>query len=240
MRRILSAVLSVVCTVSLALPAFAEELPGESEPDRCCSEQVTFSDCSDSETYTETNRALSASEEVNSQSDKDVNNDNYPNIPDGAAQEDSFITDTVVAIMYLCVSGPHTHYIFGHTWICIKNISEDSLTVGERIITPGEMASFGLHHFDGMHYDDEMYDYSGENVKALEYKLTRSDLDSAKHEITNSRWHWYEYFAHNCTNFATSVWNKVTGRHFFAFCFPFIVQIQMAGSGLINIIMSCR
>ena len=148
------------------------------------------------------------------------------------AGEDSILTDIPVAIMYLCVSGPHSKYVFGHTWICIKNISDEKLTVGSKIIEPGKMSSFGLHHFDGMHYDDEMYDYNGETVKTREKRLTRSELKTAADEITDRNWHWYEYFAHNCTNFATSVWKETTGQHYFAFCFPFIVQIQMAVSGM--------
>ena len=136
-----------------------------------------------------------------------------------------------VAIMYLCVSGPHAPYYFGHTWICIRNISDEVINIGESIINPGMMESFGLHHFDGMHYDREMNNYRGETVKAREFMLTKNDISSAMKEITDSRWHWYEYFTHNCTNFATSVWQETTGQHYFTFCFPFVVQIQMAVSG---------
>ncbi len=228
MKKIVSVVLSLVSVIALAIPAFAEELSDDPDPDRCYAEQYVTAPISEvPDSTTALNSEQSASDDSDSLSD-----DTHENAPDSISEEDSIISDAIVAIMYLCVSGPHAPYYFGHAWICIKNISEETIMIGSHSVAPGEMASFGLQHFDGMHYNDEMNDYRGETVSAREYRLTRNDLDKAEKEITNSRWGWYEYLAHNCTNFATSVWNKVTGQHFFAFCFPFIIQIQMAGTDL--------
>ena len=48
-----------------------------------------------------------------------------PDFIDGGNEEDGFITDNLpVAILYLCASGPHAPYAFGHAWICIKNITK--------------------------------------------------------------------------------------------------------------------
>lgn len=145
--------------------------------------------------------------------------------------------DEPVAIIYLCVSGPHAHYFFGHTWICIRNISSGTITVDGTDIQPGEMASFGLHHDGGLHINRELNRYRGETVTAKQASLTSSQLSDAEGEITSSRWSWYELFAHNCTNFATSVWAMVTGVNYVAFCFPFIVQMQMALSGTDSLVI---
>lgn len=237
MKRIVSIVLSFASILTIAVPAFAEELPDEAEPDRCCAEQETTEQFFAEEYPLENLSAVQYPETSSTVSSAYSEENNSINNPNRVSEEDSIITDTVVAIMYLCVSGPHAPYFFGHTWICIKNISDEAITVGSRTLEPGEMMSAGLHHDGGMHYDDEIHDYEGDTVQAREYELTRDELRTAEKEITNSRWHWYEYFAHNCTNFATTVWNKVTGQHYFAFCFPFIVQIQMAGNGLERIVM---
>jgi hypothetical protein len=220
MKRITSLILALATILAIATPAFAQDITAD-EPDYINYEIVENED-----------QAIDTEEAVQTAPD-------YADIEDYVAvnEDESLITDTVVAIMYMCVSGAHTKYIFGHTWICIKNVSDKAIRVGNAEIAPGSMASFGLHHFDGLHYDDEMNDYRGETVSATEYQLTSRELKAAEEEITNSRWHWYEYLTHNCTNFATSVWKKVTGKGYFAFCFPFVVQIQMAGAGLKKIVI---
>lgn len=231
MRRILSAVLAVISVLTIASTSFAQDVT--------TIEHTTTADTLATVSDTEV-PSLPSAEQVPVDESESTTFSADSNVPDSVSDDDSIISDAYVAIMYLCVSGIHAPYAFGHTWICIKNTSDETITIGSRNIEPSEMASFGLHHFDGMHYDDEMNDYRGETVSAREYKLTREDLGKAADEITASRWHWYEYLTHNCTNFATSVWNKVTGSHYFAFCFPFVVQIQMAGNGLSKLTIGSR
>ena len=217
MKKLTSLILAAVSVVTIAAPAFADEpdyidIPAQSA---AVIEEDYYSQAAP-DFFEETDAA---------EPDTAVAG------PDADSEGDSILTDIPVAIMYLCVSGPHAHYAFGHTWICIKNISGKEITVGSSTIAPGEMISTGLHHDGGLHYNREMARYNGETVKAREKVLTISDLRTAEKEITNSRWHWYEYLGHNCTNYATSVWKKATGQGYFAFCFPFVVQIQMAISG---------
>ena len=155
-----------------------------------------------------------------------------PDFIDGGNEEDGFITDNLpVAILYLCASGPHAPYAFGHAWICIKNISDREITVGTETVEPGKMISAGLHHDGGLHFNDEMKDYDGKMVSAKSTYLFEDDLSKAENEILKDRWSWYELFAHNCTNFATAVWKATTGKGYAVFCFPFIVQLQMAFGG---------
>jgi hypothetical protein len=215
MKKFTAVLLTLITFITISTPAFAQDTAGNAPESIQIEAEVNEEQLSAGE------ESYAANVSDSFESEDAAEND-----------DESLLSDAVVAIMYMCVSGPHAPYIFGHTWICIKNVTEKNLKVGNTEIAPGAMASFGLHHFDGLHYDDEMYDYSGETVNATECKLTRRDLKSAEEEITNSRWHWYEYLTHNCTNFATSVWKKVTGKGFFVFCFPFVVQIQMAKEGL--------
>ena len=221
MKKITSIILALTSVIAIATPAFAgyENIGTPSEAETETAEIVSF---------------------VQNDEQGIIDNDAVNEENSCSNDDESILSDKIVAIMYMCASGPHAPYIFGHIWICIKNISDKALKVGSTEIEPGAMASFGLHHFDGLHYDDEMYDYSGEKVKASECSLTLKDLRAAEEEITNSRWHWYEYLTHNCTNFATSVWKKVTGKGFFVFCFPFVVQMQMAKVGLKEILIERR
>lgn len=153
-------------------------------------------------------------------------------IPNDSHESD----DDDVAIIYLCVV-PYTssRYAFGHSWICIKNISNKAIKVGPQTIATGEMISAGLHSFKGMTFNEEMDDYRGRSVKALEYTLNKKDFAKVTKEIMSSRWNSYEVFAHNCTNFATAVWKAATGKFMLAFCFPFIVSFQMLGAGRVVI-----
>ena len=81
----------------------------------------------------------------------------------------------------------------------------------------------------------EMSKYKGQSVQAKKKELTAQELKKVEDEVTKDKWTWYELFTHNCTNFAVSVWQSATGQSFVAFCFPFVVQIQMAASGTENL-----
>lgn len=245
MKKFTSIILAVLTVIAIAVPAFAEEAEYEA-PEILVEEIITEEpeQAEEAESF-EMPEAVEAEEpeELPEIEKEDVYqpetaraavNESTGINSDTAENEDESLKD-FVATMYLCVSGMTGKYWFGHTWICIRNDSDEDIKIGSRVIAPGEMASFGLHHFDGMHYDDEMRDYNNKNVKAEEKKLTRSDLKNAEDEITNSNWHWYEYLTHNCTNFATSVWKKVTGKHYFAFCFPFVVSSQMRNTKSLKI-----
>ena len=230
MRRILSAILAVISVFTVASPVFAQDITAIDYATEADSPAAVF-DTEISSLPAAEQAYFDESESATLSADSDVH--------DSISNDDPTLTDNAVAIIYLCASGPHIPYFTGHAWVCIRNISEDNLTVGDRIITPGEMASFGLHSFNAMLCDEEMDVYAGETVRAREYELTQSDFDSAVREITASKWRWYELFTHNCTNFAISVWNEATGQNLVAFCFPFIVQLQIM-FGSVGLVMSSR
>jgi len=257
MKRIISIILAVISTVIIAVPAFADETgsealaeriteayteeyadeyTGEGETEEPHSEEQT--EAPDAEEvqaeYIEEPEAITeettATETAEEPAVRLANEPAAVEMGEGE-NEDSSVIDDVVAIMYLCISGPHSPYLFGHAWICIENPGDETIDVCGYTLEPGEMMSMGLHSGRGMTFNEEMHDYKGKTVQAKKTELRKSDLANAESEISNSRWGWYELFSHNCTNFATSVWKRVTGQRFAAFCFPFIVQIQMAISG---------
>jgi len=145
-----------------------------------------------------------------------------------------------VARMYLCVGGIRVPYFFGHAWICIENISDEPITIDGVTIQPGETVSTGLRSGSGgskvgKNWNCEMKDYRGCKISAVSTEVTSAQLKTAENEIENSKWSWYELFTHNCTNYATSVWAAVTGKRYFAFCFPFVVRGQFSSSEVVQV-----
>ncbi|MBR3438527.1 MAG: hypothetical protein IKH13_03370 [Clostridia bacterium] len=230
MKKLTALLLSAATILTLATPAFAVEENAAVHEQATEAQVFEISDEQFVETaQTEIPDAQAAEENsVDEIAPQDVQTPDGEQ-SNGNEDEDSiFSKKDPIAIIYLCVSGPAAHYGFGHTWICIKNISKKAISIGDYEIKPGKMSSFGLHHFDGMHINDEMRHYNHQKVTALAREINAEGLAKAEKEILSKTWKWYEYLAHNCTNFATTVWLRTTGQFFLAFCFPFIVQIQMA------------
>ena len=134
--------------------------------------------------------------------------------------------DGTVADIYLCVSGFHIPYFFGHAWICISNESDAPITVGTETIAPGAMISAGLHSRVGMEFNREMRQFSGSTVTAIRRSLTREALANAEREIMDPKWDSYLLFSKNCTNFSAAVWKAATGESYTAVVFPFVLQTQ--------------
>ena len=148
-----------------------------------------------------------------------------------AAQEDE-----PVAEISLCVSGMlFPYYFFGHSWICIFNISSQTLTVGEIRLAPGEMMSVGLHSNAGMTYNREMSRFGGKTVNALRRQITAAQLQNAQREILSSDWDHYYLFSHNCTHFATAVWKAATGDGYRPSVFPLLLKSQLPSDQLTQI-----
>ncbi|MBR5411206.1 MAG: hypothetical protein IK104_11100 [Clostridia bacterium] len=143
-------------------------------------------------------------------------------VPAAAAQTES----GNVAEIYLCVSGFHTSYIFGHAWICIRNISDAPITVRSETLAPGAMLSVSLHAGVGREFNREMRQYRGKSVTAIGRPLTRAALANAEREIMDSKWGSYLLFSKNCTNFSAAVWKAATGESYRAVIFPFVLKNQ--------------
>lgn len=229
MKKFLAGVLAALTVMSTATAAFADYEPSADSIDTRTAEYLEDEEYYyEDEYYNEYDFNDDIADEP-----EDPYVDETPDIPSEA--------DETIAIIYLCsVPYPTLHYIFGHSWICIKNVSDEELSIGSQTIAPGEMISAGLHSTmskgrSGMSFNDEMNDFKGRSVSAVQYFLTEKEFTKMSKEITNSKWSWYELFTHNCTNFAAAVWRAATGNFMLAFCFPFIVSIQMIGAGRITI-----
>ena len=147
--------------------------------------------------------------------------------------------DARVAALYLCGSHSVDGCIFGHTWIYIENLSDQVLTVGKKTLAPGKGMSVGLHSkrvgggdHGGVYYDSESSVLAGKDAKQAatlkkEAQITLSQLENVTREILSGKWDHYELFTHNCTNFASKIWDVATGDHTFGFCFPFVLMLQM-------------
>ena len=205
MKRFVSAILAIVMTLLLFCSVYADNSPELAEQ----------------------SAAVDSAENIQLSSEDIADVVSPENIESDASGKD----DENVAILYLCAAGPRGRYIWGHAWIMIKNISDEDIVIGENIIPPGTMISAGLHHDGGLKYNRELETFNGCTVSAKEKYMNAKELEICKKEMFSSRWSWYEYFAHNCTNFATSVWLAVTGNFYICFCFPFVVQLQLAASG---------
>ena len=144
-------------------------------------------------------------------------------------------SDGAVAEIYHCASGMSLTYFFGHTWICIRNVSGETLSIGEKTIEPGQMIAAGLHYGRGLEYDREMGQFSGKSVSALKCRINRDQFAAAASEIQNANWNHYELFTHNCTNFSTSVWQAATGQRLSPFIFPFVVKSQMSSRSPVSL-----
>ena len=210
MKKYLSIIIAVLMLLSFSSAAFAgayDEIPAT----EC---DVSTPDCAATETET---RQYSASYGSDEQSiDAETNG--------------LFDRSSTAAKMYLCFSHPYDKYIFGHVWIVIENTGTRTLRVADLEIQPGDIGTFGLHHFDGLHINDEKAIFRGRSVKALEVTVSYEQIEEIDTEMCSARWHRYEYFTHNCTNFVSAIWKIATGRGFFVFCFPFIIAIQMSGA----------
>ena len=140
-----------------------------------------------------------------------------------AAEQDS----ETVAEIYLCFCGIRLPYIFGHTWVCIVNVSGETLTVGPQTLEPGQMLSAGLHAGGGMVFNREMGEFRGRSVTAIRATMTREDLQRAADEIMSSKWDHYYLLTHNCTHFAAAVWRAATGESYTTAIFPFVLKSQV-------------
>lgn len=173
-----------------------------------------------------------------------------PNLPEdlhGTPAPDEIVEDTTpdlpvdakVAALYLCGSHSVDGCFFGHTWIYIENLSDQVLTVGKKTLAPGKGMSVGLHSKrigggdrGGVYYDSESSVLAGKDAKQAatlkkEARITLGQLENVTREILSGKWDSYEMFTHNCTNFASAIWDAATGDHTFGFCFPFVLMLQM-------------
>lgn len=102
---------------------------------------------------------------------------------------------------------------YGHAFLSVKNISENNITVGDRLVVPNETITIGLwnilEHF-GVWYNIEgnyisEYDKYSHRV-SLTIGINTSDIEEISNMIAKSD-RWSPFF--NCSTFAMKTWNLV-------------------------------
>ena len=153
-----------------------------------------------------------------------VTNPALPSLRAAAVGQD----DQTVAVMHLCVSGISVPYFFGHSWICITNVGDETIVIGQEAIAPGQTVSVSTHARVGMEFNREMNQFRGRSVTAVRAELTSEALTKAENEILSSKWDNYSMFFHNCTHFCAAVWKAATGKTYATALFPFILKSQFS------------
>lgn len=136
--------------------------------------------------------------------------------------------ERTVAVMHLCVSGIRLPYFFGHSWLCITNVSDEAIAIGQETIAPRQTVSVSTHARVGMEFNREMNQFRGRTVTAVRTELTSEALAKAEKEILSSKWDNYSMFFHNCTHFCAAVWKAATGKAYATALFPFILKSQFS------------
>ena len=148
------------------------------------------------------------------------------------AEETQENSDEIVANMYLC----HTRSIetlFGHTWVYIENISNETLQIGAYACPPGQGVTVGtwaLTRNDGwgIYYNLESYcinTFGAKRVRAMKDTLTRAELAKVSARVTKQNF--WEFFFVNCSFYAAAVWNAKRRKKVVPFIHPTVVWLQI-------------
>lgn len=128
--------------------------------------------------------------------------------------------------------------ISGHTWIYVHNYSGEPIQVGLYEVPAGQGVSVGSFSFSvrdgwGLYYNLEAYRENRDDNSANHWTITK-ELNADELEILSSSLKDYPNywgFAANCATFAFSIWNSVTGDHFFSLLIPAISQFMVRVGG---------
>lgn len=133
----------------------------------------------------------------------------------------------VVAELYVC-SSMSIPVIAGHTYIYVKNLTDEPLQVGLYEVPVGEGVSIGTLSISvsdgwGIYYNLEAHrenrDDHLSDVWSKSVYLDRDDLADLNERLDGYLNHWDIFF--NCAYFAYSMWNGTTGD----FVMPFIIPL---------------
>lgn len=146
-------------------------------------------------------------------------------------------TDEAVATISLC-SNIYVWPISGHTWIYVHNNSDEPIQVGHYEVPVGQGVSVGAFSFSvddgwGLYYNIEAYKENGKNrmdsVCSISEDLDAEELATLSEKLKNYPNYWG--FVANCATFSFSMWNSVTGDHFFSLLIPAISELMIIIGG---------
>lgn len=142
-----------------------------------------------------------------------------------------------VAIMYLC-SDIDLFPFVGHCWIYVENLSDSPITVGLYEVPEGQGVSVGSFSFSvmdgwGLYYNLEGWrENRDDTVKRARYVSTELDAEKLE-KLTDSLTSYPNYWGPvaNCSTFAFSIWNSVTGDFYFSLLIPAIAHLELIIGG---------
>lgn len=139
--------------------------------------------------------------------------------------------DEIVANMYLC-HRRSSAAIFGHCWVYIENLTDETLQVGAYRCPPGQGVSVGNWFItrsdgNGIYYNVEAYVgnvYGTSGMSATKDTLTRAELEKVSRRAAEQNvWGLFR----NCSFYAAAVWNAGSSKKVIPFFHPTVVWLQI-------------
>ncbi len=139
--------------------------------------------------------------------------------------------DEIVANMYLCHRRSRAA-IFGHCWVYIENISDETLQVGAYRCPPGQGVSLGNWFItrsdgNGIYYNVEAYVgnvFGTGGMSAIKDTLTRAELQNVSRKAAKLNY-WGLFY--NCSFYAAMVWNAGSGKKVVPLLHPTGIWLQI-------------
>ncbi len=159
------------------------------------------------------------------------------NISEEIYAQETEQTDASVAKMYLC-SDIDLFPFVGHCWIYVENLSDSPITVGLYEVPVGQGVSVGSFSFSvmdgwGIYYNLEGWRENRDNTvkraRSVSTMLDAAELEKLTDSLTNYPNYWGPVA--NCSTFAFSIWNSITGDFYFSLLIPAIAHLELIIGG---------
>lgn len=148
------------------------------------------------------------------------------------AEDTQNAEDKIVANMYLCHARTGGS-IFGHCWVYIENLSDETLQIGVCQCPPGQGVSVGTwaltrNDGHGIYYNLESYlvnAFGLGRMRAIKDTLTRSELEQVSRRAAKQNF--WDFLFFNCAFYAAAVWNAGSGKKVIPLIHPTVVWLQI-------------
>ena len=212
MKKAISIILAALLIFGVSVSAFAENTD---MPEIPTNEETT----NESTTEEESTQPSTDAEEETTE----------PEIPDDP--------DEKVATLSIC-SCMSTPVVAGHTYIYVENLSDEPIEVGLYEVPVGQGVSLGTLSFSvydgwGIYYNLETYREPREGhipqIWSKTMELDKSDLEKLDKKLDNFVNYWGLFF--NCSFFAFSVWNNISGDFLIPLVIPGLSHLVVRAVG---------
>ena len=145
--------------------------------------------------------------------------------------------DEKVATLSIC-SCMSTPVVAGHTYIYVQNLSDEPIEVGLYEVPVGQGVSVGtlsisVHDGWGIYYNIETYREPREGhipqIWSKTIELDKADLEKLDKKLDKFVNYWGPFF--NCSFFAFSVWNNVSGDFLIPLVIPGLSHLIVQAVG---------